>query len=116
MALRHAPLLLALVATTSWAATPSASPLPADDAQCLSQPEPTRECYQLLGVALSADRTTIRGLQARVIRLQKELRHSHAIRRSSQEIAEANRVFDSEFGDLRKTPGAFALASDLVLE
>lgn len=113
MALRHAPLLLVLAASASWAATP------ATDAQtkCLSQTSSTSACYQLLRTAVDADRITIRGLEARVSRLQKTLGHrQYPVRRSRQEIEEAKRVFNSEFNDLRKTPGAFALASDLVVE
>lgn len=114
MALRHAPFLLALAATASWAATPAT--IAQAGAKCLIQTSPTAECYQLLRAAAGADRVTIRRLQAQVNRLQKERSRLQPTRRPRKDIEEANRVFNSEFSDLRNTPGAFALASDLVVE
>lgn len=83
------------------------------EAECLKRTQPTVSCYDDLRAQVRAGQTKIRSLDAQLAALRAQER-MHP--RSRQEIEEANRVFNSEFNGLRKTPGAFALASDLVIE
>ena len=146
MALRHASLLFVLTATASWTATPatppgSTTPRPAAanheavhyckrpdetgcvdpivaalnqfEVECLKRTQPTVSCYDDLRDQVRAGQKKIRALDAQVAALRA---YQRAHPRSHQEIAEADRVFDSEFSELRKVPGAVDLTFDLVIE